>query len=117
MQEKTLLNQANSTSNIHSGEFGSVSYDIFGSPYQKSCSFLADDSLNLGVLAREENFITSYQIQGGIAIHQANPIAKITNAYTEGCVGVSESSTATPEENYEDLLAILGDENVTIYIK
>ena len=33
MQEKTLLNQANSTSNIHLGEFGSVSYDIFGSPY------------------------------------------------------------------------------------
>ena len=30
MQEMTLLNQANSTSNIHSSEFGSVSYDIFG---------------------------------------------------------------------------------------
>ena len=54
---------------------------------------------------------------GGIAIHQAHPIAKITNAYTEGCIGVSESSTATPKKNYEDLLAILGDENVTIYIK
>jgi hypothetical protein len=44
MQEKTLLNQANSTSNIHSSEFGSVSYDIFGSLYKKSGSFLVNDS-------------------------------------------------------------------------
>ena len=64
MQEKTLPNQKTRTSNIHSGEFGAISYDIFGSPYQKSGSFLADDSLDFGVLAREEKFITGYQIQG-----------------------------------------------------
>ena len=52
MQKKTLLNQANSTSNIHSMDFGSVSYDIFGSPYQKSGSFLADDSLDFGYLGK-----------------------------------------------------------------
>ena len=50
MQEKTLLNQTNSTSNILSSDFGSVSYDIFGSPYQKSGSFLANDSLDFGYL-------------------------------------------------------------------
>ena len=33
MQEKTLPKQKTRTSNIHSGEFGSVNYDIFGSPY------------------------------------------------------------------------------------
>ena len=55
MQKKTLLNQANSTSNIHSSEFGSVSYDIFGSPYQKSGSFLANDSLNFGYLGKPYN--------------------------------------------------------------
>ena len=55
MQEKTLLNQANSTSNIHSGEVGSVNYDIFGSPYQKSGSFLANDSLDFGYLGKPYN--------------------------------------------------------------
>ena len=55
MQEKTLPNQANSTFNIHSGEFGSVSYDIFGSPYQKSGSFLANDSLDFGYLGKPYN--------------------------------------------------------------
>ena len=55
MQEKTLQNQANSTSNIHSMDFGSVSYDIFGSPYQKSGSFLADDSLDFGYLGKPYN--------------------------------------------------------------
>ena len=44
MQEKTLLNQVNSTSNIHSSDFGAIPYDIFGSPYQKTGSFLANDS-------------------------------------------------------------------------
>ena len=37
MQEKILLKQKTRTSNIHSMDFG-VSYDIFGSPYQKSGS-------------------------------------------------------------------------------
>ena len=55
MQEKTLLNQANSTSNIYSMDFGSVSYDIFGSPYQKSGFFLADDSLDFGYLGKPYN--------------------------------------------------------------
>ena len=55
MQEKTLLNQTNSTSNIHSSEFGAISYDIFGSPYQKSGSFLADDSLDFGYLCKPYN--------------------------------------------------------------
>ena len=55
MQEKTLPNQANSTSNIHSSEFGAISYDIFGSPYQKSGSFLATDSLDFGYLGKPYN--------------------------------------------------------------
>ena len=55
MQEKTLLKQKIRTSNIHSSEFGSVSYDIFGSPYQKSGSFLADDSLDFGYLGKPYN--------------------------------------------------------------
>ena len=55
MQEKILPNQTNSTSNIHSMDFGSVSYDIFGSPYQKSGSFLANDSLDFGYLGKPYN--------------------------------------------------------------
>ena len=55
MQEKTLLNQTNSTSNIHSMDFGAISYDIFGSPYQKTGSFLATDSLNFGYLGKPYN--------------------------------------------------------------
>ena len=55
MQEKTLPNQAYSTSNIHSSEFGAISYDIFGSPYQKSGSFLANDSLDFGYLGKTYN--------------------------------------------------------------
>ena len=55
MQEKTLLNPKLRTSNIHSMDFGSVSYDIFGSPYQKSGSFLADDSLDFGYLGKPYN--------------------------------------------------------------
>ena len=55
MQEKTLLKPKIRTSNIHSSEFGSVSYDIFGSPYQKSGSFLADDSLDFGYLGKPYN--------------------------------------------------------------
>ena len=55
MQEMTLLTQENRTSNIHSSDFGSVSYDIFGSPYQKLGSFLADDSLDFGYLGKPYN--------------------------------------------------------------
>ena len=55
MQEKTLLKQKHRTSNIHSMDFGSVSYDIFGSPYQKTGSFLADDSLDFGYLGKPYN--------------------------------------------------------------
>ena len=57
MQEKTLLNQTNSTSNIHSSDFGGVSYDIFGSPYQKTGSFLATDSLDFGYLGNPQLLI------------------------------------------------------------
>ena len=55
MQEKTLQNPKIRTSNIHSMDFGSVSYDIFGLPYQKSGSFLADDSLDFGYLGKPYN--------------------------------------------------------------
>ena len=55
MQEKTLQNPKIRTSNIHSSEFGSVSYDIFGSPYQKTGSFLANDSLDFGYLGKPYN--------------------------------------------------------------
>ena len=55
MQEKTLLKQKHRASNIHSMDFGSVSYDIFGSPYQKSGSFLANDSLDFGYLGKPYN--------------------------------------------------------------
>ena len=55
MQEKILQNPKIRTSNIHSSEFGSVSYDIFGSPYQKTGSFLADDSLDFGYLGKPYN--------------------------------------------------------------
>ncbi|MBP3607114.1 MAG: RHS repeat-associated core domain-containing protein [Treponema sp.] len=55
MQEKILSKQKIRTSNIHSSEFGSVSYDIFGSPYQKTGSFLATDSLDFGYLGKPYN--------------------------------------------------------------
>ena len=55
MQEKTLPKPKTRTSNIYTTEFGSVFYDIFGSPYQKSGSFLADDSLNFGYLGKPYN--------------------------------------------------------------
>ena len=55
MQEKILPKQTNSISNLHSSEFGAISYDIFGSPYQKTGSFLADDSLNFGYLGKPYN--------------------------------------------------------------
>ena len=55
MQEKTLQNPKIRTSNIHSSDFGAISYDIFGSPYQKSGSFLANDSLDFGYLGKPYN--------------------------------------------------------------
>jgi len=55
MQEKTLSKPKIRTSNIHSMDFGSVSYDIFGSPYQKTGSFLATDSLDFGYLGKPYN--------------------------------------------------------------
>ena len=58
MQEKTLSKQKTRTSNIHSMDFGSVSYDIFGSPYQKTGSFLATDSLDFGYLGKPYNATT-----------------------------------------------------------
>jgi len=58
MQEKTLQNPKIRTSNIHSMDFGAISYDIFGSPYQKSGSFLATDSLDFGYLGKPYNATT-----------------------------------------------------------
>ena len=55
MQEKTLLKLKTRTSNIHSSEFCAISYDIFGSPYQKSGSFLVNDSLDFGYLGKPYN--------------------------------------------------------------
>ena len=55
MQEKPLQKTKKHTANIHSSEFGSVFYDIFCSPYQKSGSFLATDSLDFGYLGKPYN--------------------------------------------------------------
>ena len=55
MQEKTLQNPKIRTSNIYTTEFGAISYDIFGSPYQKTDSFLVDDSLDFGYLGKTYN--------------------------------------------------------------
>ena len=55
MQEKILPKQKTRISNIHSSEFGAILYDIFGSPYQKSGSFLAHDSLDFGYLGNPYN--------------------------------------------------------------
>ena len=52
MQKKTLSKPKIRTTNIHSSEFGAISYDIFGSPYQKTGSFLATDSLDFGYLGK-----------------------------------------------------------------
>lgn len=55
MQGKTLPKQKTCTSNIHSSDFVSVPYDIFGSSYQKSDSFFVDDSLDFGYLGKPYN--------------------------------------------------------------
>ena len=55
MQEKTLPKPKTRTSNIYTTEFGAISYDIFGSPYQKTDSFLVDDSLDFGYLVKTYN--------------------------------------------------------------
>ena len=73
MQEKTLPKPRNRTSNIHSSDFGSVSYDIFGSPYQKSGSFLAADSLDFGYLGKSYNADTELY-----DFYQTNEVIKKT---------------------------------------
>ena len=67
MQEKILPKQKTRTSNIYSTEFGTISYDIFGSPYQKTSSFLADDSLDFGYLGKPwiQRLLTRNSTQGG----------------------------------------------------
>ena len=55
MQEKTLPKPKIRTSNIYTTEFSAISYDIFGSPYQKTGSFLADNSLDFGYLGKPYN--------------------------------------------------------------
>ena len=58
MQEKTLSKPKIRTSNIHSSEFCAIFYDIFGNPYQKTGSFLADDSLDFSYLGKPYNATT-----------------------------------------------------------
>ena len=76
MQEKTLPKPKNRTSNIHSSDFGSVSYDIFGSPYQKSGSFLAADSLDFGYLGKSYNADT--ELYDFYDFYQTNEVIKKT---------------------------------------
>lgn len=71
MQEKPLLTQETRITNIHSMDFGAISYNIFGSSYQKSDSFLANDSLDFGYLGNHNTIaiITSghgYTNNGGV---------------------------------------------------
>ena len=93
MQEKTILNQANSTSNIHSSEFGSVSYDIFGSPYQKSGSFLATDSLDFGYLGKPYNGDTELY-----DYYQTNEVIKKT--IPAAIESENINSTKEPSKNF-----------------
>ena len=92
MQEKTLPNQANSTSNIHSSEFGAISYDIFGSPYQKTGSFLANDSLDFCYLGKPYNVDTELY-----DYYQTNEVIKktIPAAIESGNI----NSTKEPSKN------------------
>ena len=92
MQEKPLLTQETRTSNIHSGEAGAISYDIFGSPYQKSGSFLATDSLDFGYLGKSYNADTELY-----DFYQTNEVIKktIPAAIESGNI----NSTKEPSKN------------------
>ena len=90
MQEKTLLNQANSTSNIHSGEVGSVSYDIFGSPYQKSGSFLADEQLATAKFFLGESINGTPINYDDINIYNYAPDAETLRKLAESTVNLSQ---------------------------
>ena len=73
MQEKTLPKPKHRISNIYTTEFSTISYDIFGSPYQKSGSFLADDSLDFGYLGKLYNADTELY-----DFYQTNEVIKKT---------------------------------------
>ncbi|MEE0999613.1 MAG: hypothetical protein UIH41_08120 [Treponemataceae bacterium] len=92
MQEKTLLKPKTRISNIHSMDFGAISYDIFGSPYQKSGSFLADDSLDFGYLGKPYNADTELY-----DFYQTNEVIKktIPAAIESGNI----NSTKEPSKN------------------
>lgn len=93
MQEKTLQNPKTRTSNIHSSDFGAISYDIFGSPYQKSGSFLANDSLDFGYLGKPQTSTDDDQI----LFYQTNEVIKkaIPAAIESGNI----NSTKEPSKN------------------
>ena len=114
MQEKTLQNQANSTSNIHSSDFGSVSYDIFGSPYQKSGSFLADDSLDFGYLGKPYNAGTELYDYGfrdySPTIARFTTVDPIRDGRNWFCYVVNDPV------NYVDLWGLCGSDGEKIFI-
>ena len=115
MQEKTLLNQANSTSNIHSSDFGSVSYDIFGSPYQKSGSFLANDSLDFGYLGKPYNADTELYDYGfrdySPEVSRFITVDPIRDGRNWFCYVVNDPV------NYVDLLGLCGSDTQKITVK
>jgi len=113
MQEKILIKQKHRTSNIHSSEFGSVSYDIFGSPYQKTGSFLADDSLDFGYLGKPYNADTELYDYGfrdySPEIARFTTVDPIRDGRNWYCYVVNDPV------NYVDLWGLCGsDENIMI---
>ena len=109
MQEKTLLKQKTRTSNIHSSEFGSVSYDIFGSPYQKSGSFLANDLLDFGYLGKTYNADTELYDYG---FHDYSPgIARFTTVDPIRDGRNWYSYVVNDPVNYVDLWGLCKSEN------
>ena len=110
MQEKTLVKLKTRTSNIHSMDFGSVSYDIFGSPYQKTGSFLATDSLDFGYLGKPYNADTELYDYG---FRDYSPeIARFTTVDPRFCYVVNDPV------NYVDLWGLCGsDESKKLVLK
>ena len=112
MQEKTLLKLKTRTSNIHSSEFGSVSYDIFGSPYQKSGSFLADDSLDFGYLGKPYNSDTELYDYG---FRDYSPtIARFTSVDPIRDGRNWYSYVVNDPVNYVDLWGLCGSDGATV---
>ena len=109
MQEKILSKQKIRTSNIHSSEFGAISYDIFGSPYQKSGSFLANDSLDFGYLGKPYNSDTELYDYG---FRDYSPeIARFTTIDPIRDGRNWYSYVVNDPVNYVDLWGLCGSEN------